>query len=130
MIRGLNHLTLAVRDVDRSVGFYRDVPGFDVAKIWRNGAYLTAGALWLCLSKDPLTRAQPHPDNTHVAFDVAPEDFAAVSSRLRESGATIWKDNRSEGESVHSLDPDGHKLEIHVGSLQSRLAAMADRFSG
>ncbi len=125
MIRGLNHLTLAVRDVDRAVAFYRDVLQFDVAKTWPDGAYLTAGTLWLCLSRDPRTREAPHPDYTHAAFDVAADAFPQVCDRVRASGAPIWKDNRSEGESLYFLDPDGHKLEIHVGTLKSRLAAMA-----
>lgn len=129
MILGLNHITLAVRDVGRAVAFYRNVLGFDVAKIWPGGAYLTAGPLWLCLSRDPATRHKPAPDYTHVAFDVAAEDFETAVIRIRESGATIWKDNRSEGESLYFLDPDRHKLELHVGSLESRLAAMAGRES-
>jgi hypothetical protein len=33
-----------------------------------------------------------------------------------------WRQNRSEGDSFYFLDPDGHRLEAHVGSLSSRLA--------
>jgi hypothetical protein len=73
------------------------------------------------LSRDTATRAEPHPDYTHVAFDVAAEDFAPLVERA-VAVATIWKDNRSEGDSLYLLDPDGHKLELHVGSLESRLA--------
>ncbi|HEX5514181.1 MAG TPA: glutathione transferase, partial [Gammaproteobacteria bacterium] len=39
----------------------------------------------------------------------------------------IWKDNKSEGDSLYFLDPDGHKLEIHVGDLESRLAALREK---
>lgn len=130
MIRGLNHLTLAVRDVDRAVAFYRDVLGLEAAKVWPGGAYLTAGPLWLCLSLDPNTRSEPTPDYTHIALDIAAEDFESAVERVNSSGARLWKDNRSEGDSLYFLDPDGHKLELHVGSLQSRLAAMEARSSG
>lgn len=130
IIRGLNHLTLAVSDVDRAVVFYGDVLGFAIAKIWPGGAYLTAGPLWLCLSLDPGTRQAPVPDYTHIAFDVAAEDFETMVERVRNAGATLWKDNRSEGQSLYFLDPDGHKLELHVGSLASRLAHMATGSSG
>ncbi len=34
------------------------------------------------------------------------------------------QDNSSEGDSLYILDPDGHKLELHVGDLESRLASM------
>ena len=70
---------------------------------------------------DADTRGVPHSDYTHYAFDVAAEDFDALSDRVR-SHAQVWKDNRSEGASLYFLDPDGHRLELHVGSLASRLA--------
>lgn len=62
-------------------------------------------------------------DYTHYAFSVAPEHIEQVSERLRQAGVEEWKSNRSEGESLYFLDPDGHQLEIHAGDLASRLAA-------
>ena len=119
-ITGLNHVTLAVAEVGRSVRFYRDLLGFELRAIWPAGAYLEAGSLWLCLSRDEGSRTEPHPDYTHLAFGV---DAAAFEPLATEIGkvATIWRENRSEGPSLYFLDPDGHKLEIHVGSLASRL---------
>ena len=121
-ILGLNHVTLAVSDLERSLAFYCDVLGCEVHRVWDEGVYLEAGALWLCLSRDPAARTAPHADYTHLAFNVAPEDFAALDARVRAE-CVIWKENKSEGASTYFLDPDGHKLELHVGTLASRLAA-------
>ena len=120
-IRGLNHLTLAVTDLARSVAFYRDLLGCEMRASWPEGVYLEAGPLWLCLSVDSAAALTNRPDYTHYAFDVAPEHFEALSAQVRER-AVIWKENKSEGESLYFLDPDGHRLELHIGSLASRLA--------
>ena len=121
MITGLNHITLAVADLERAIGFYRDVLGLDVRAQWDQGAYFGAGALWLCLTLDAHAAAQKRGDYTHIAFDVEADDFVALSAHVRRH-APIWKDNSSEGNSLYFLDPDGHKLELHVGSLETRLA--------
>ncbi|MET0138047.1 MAG: VOC family protein [Sphingobium sp.] len=118
---GLNHITLAVSDIDRSVGFYRDMLGGRLRAIWAEGAYLEIGPLWLCLSLDENVRSEAHADYSHVAFSVSEVDYGRLSDRIAEQ-CILWKDNRSEGASTYFLDPDGHKLEIHVGTLASRLA--------
>lgn len=120
-VRGLNHLTLAVVDLARSLDFYTGVLGLQLRAQWPNGAYLEAGPLWLCLSVDLAAASRPHPDYSHVAFDVGAADFAALRERIIAS-APIWRGNRSEGSSLYFIDPDGHKLELHVGSLETRLA--------
>ena len=117
---GLNHLTLAVSDLPRSIGFYRDDLGLRLRALWPDGAYLEAGTLWLCLTLDAAMDARPRADYTHLAFDVAEEDFEEICRRV--SNAPVWKQNRSEGRSLYCLDPDGHKIELHVGTLAARLA--------
>ncbi|ANS43413.1 fosfomycin resistance glutathione transferase [Serratia inhibens] len=123
MLSGLNHLTLAVSDVNRSFDFYTNPLGFIARARWQHGAYLSLGELWLCLSWDNSRALNAPGDYTHYAFSVAAENFAAVALRLRQAGVKEWKSNRSEGESLYFLDPDGHRLEIHSGDLASRLAA-------
>lgn len=93
----------------------REPPSRDISHAHRKGK---AGA---CLSRDDLVRTSPHPDYTHFAFSVPDGDFAEISTRLREA-CKVWKDNSSEGASIYFLDPDGHKLEVHVGEIETRLA--------
>jgi catechol 2,3-dioxygenase-like lactoylglutathione lyase family enzyme len=122
MLTGLNHLTLAVRDLERSMVFYRQLLGFRVFASWDRGAYLSLGDLWLCLSLDCLKREEPAPDYTHYAFSTSQDNLQNLRERLRDQYVREWKQNRSEGDSLYFLDPDGHKLEAHVGDLRSRLA--------
>ena len=116
-----NHLTLAVRDLGRSIPFYVEVVGLQLEAAWDHGAYLMAGSTWICLSVDANVRTEPHPDYTHFAFGCAAEEFGTRADRIRGSGAPIWKENVSEGDSLYFLDPDGHRLELHVGDLRTRL---------
>lgn len=120
MLTGLNHLTLAVSDISISFDFYVDQLGFTPKARWSGGAYLALGNLWLCLSLDNVV---PKDDYTHFAFSVETNRFDAFAARLRKSGVTEWKINKSEGKSIYLLDPDGHKLEVHDGDLESRLSA-------
>ncbi|HEJ4898873.1 TPA: FosA family fosfomycin resistance glutathione transferase [Pseudomonas aeruginosa] len=122
MLTGLNHLTLAVADLPARIAFYRDLLGFRLEARWDQGAYLELGSLWLCLSREPQCGG-PAADYTHYAFGIAAADFARFAAQLRAHGVREWKQNRSEGDSFYFLDPDGHRLEAHVGDLRSRLAA-------
>lgn len=119
-VSGLNHLTLAVTDLERSIAFYRDLLGCELRAVWEGGAYLEAGPLWLCLSVDDKAAGAVRADYTHYAFSVDADAFAALAARIR-SDAKLWKVDVSEGASLYFLDPDNHRLELHVGTLASRL---------
>lgn len=121
MITGLNHITLSVKDLDVSFAFYKDVLGFKPRVKWAEGAYFEVGALWLCLFLDSKTRVALLPEYTHIAFNISQEHFQNVVEKITASRAIIWKENKSEGDSLYFLDPNGHKLELHVGDLQTRL---------
>lgn len=122
MLRGLNHITLAVADLARSFDFYVDRLRCRPVARWSRGAYLDAGGLWLALIEAEEVPART--DYSHIAFSCDRADFAAMVERLGDCPA--WQENRSEGDSHYFLDPDGHRLELHVGDLQSRLTAMRE----
>jgi catechol 2,3-dioxygenase-like lactoylglutathione lyase family enzyme len=117
--------------VDKSFDFYSTTLGLAPVARWPKGAYLLAGTLWVALVLDPAIRSEPLPEYTHIAFSVPRHDFSGLSERIRASGATIWQDNWTEGESLYFLDPNGHKLEIHASDLSARLqAARQDPWEG
>lgn len=117
MITGVNHVTLVVRDLARSLAFWQGTLGLTLRAQSPKMAYLEGGTLWLCLERGA---PAPRDDDSHIALSCAPADYATLCARL--SAAPVWKANRSEGASLYVLDPDGHKLELHLGDLASRLA--------
>lgn len=56
MITGINHITLSVINLDESFNFYTQVLCCQPVAKWKQGAYLLAGDLWLCLFLDERTR--------------------------------------------------------------------------
>jgi lactoylglutathione lyase len=116
------HLT--VRDVPRSVAFYRDVVGLPVALELpeRDAAFLWIGergrsmlGLWgIGSAVNSMT--------LHIAFDVAVDDVLAAPERLRAQGVTPLSFFGAETDepdvlawmpaaAVYFEDPDGHLLE-------------------
>ncbi len=121
MLTGLNHITLQVADLERSIEFYTHILGMKCRAHWRDGAYLELGELWYCLIRG---RARPSDDYTHIAFSADAGTLALWHHRVEAHGIVQWKENESQGASLYILDPDGHRLEIHWGDLESRLASL------
>ncbi len=129
MITAMNHVTLAVRDINRSFVFYKDVLGLSPLVKWDKGAYFLVGenskdagsGFWFCLNVDENRTLSPC--YTHYAFTVSKDDFECMTAKITAAGGEIFKENTSPGESLYFLDPDGHKLEIHVGNWESRVDA-------
>ena len=126
MINGINHITLAVKDVEKSFEFYKDILSLKPVAKWKNGAYLTGGDTWIALNQDSKISEAKRPDYSHIAFTCTNSNFQTLKSRLLDYGSIKWSENESEGDSFYFLDPDGHRFEIHVGDLQSRLKEMQD----
>lgn len=121
MITGISHITLSVRSLHGSFKFYSEVLGFKPLMKSSKSAYFLAGDLWFCIEEDSNARSQALPEYTHIAFSVANDDFLVIEEKVSKSGAHVFKKNTSEGDSIYFQDPNGHKLEIHVGDWRSRL---------
>lgn len=124
---GINLITIAAQDLERSFAFYRDVMGFKPLMKHSKGAYFLVGESWFCIELDLQTRTVPLPEYTHFAFGISQDGFNSITQKIKSSGVRIWQNNKSEGDSLYFLDPDNHKLEVHVGNWRSRLKSAKEK---
>lgn len=120
MIRGLNHITFAVADLEASIAFYRDCLGAKLLMKGQRTAYFDLAGLWLALNlkEDRLPRPETY---THLAFTVDPKDLPAFQARLRPFLVDGRIRSGAEGQSLYFKDPDGHLFELHTSCRQARI---------
>jgi glyoxylase I family protein len=117
-LAGMNHISFPVRDLERSVHFYRDVLG--LAPIPRPdlpfpGAWLGSNGIQVHLivppEGAPLGSPRPslNPLGGHVAFTIA--DYDAVVAALHAAGIETLEAGREIGQ-LWVRDPDGHLIEL------------------
>ena len=61
-VTGVNHITLAVHDIEESFRFYHQILGFKPIQKSSISAYLLAGDMWIALSKDSNARRVELPE--------------------------------------------------------------------
>ena len=118
---GIGHVVLKVRDLDRSLAFYRDLLGFRVSGEMSNVMiFLSAtGESHHDLALLRVGDQAPSPVPTavglyHVAIKLA--DFDAVKAAhdmLREQGLLKGAVDHGVSRSVYTADPDGNEIELY-----------------
>ena len=115
----LGHVHLWVRDLERSVAFYRDVLGLSVTERVGGYAFLSAGEHHHDLA---LQAVGPDADGPgrgvglyHVAFEVAtPAALTTTHERLRERGVEVSPVDHGISRALYFDDPDGNGLEVYL----------------
>ena len=124
-IHRLNHAVLYVRDVERSVAFYRDVLGFapiqEMAAL-RGAAFLRApgstndhdlGLFEIGAAAAPSGAGRTSVGLYHLAWEVDTlRDLDELAQKLAAAGALVGSSDHSTTKSLYGQDPDGLEFEI------------------
>ena len=111
----LDHVGIYVRDLAKSVVFYGEVFGFQVARTMETStskiAYLDVGGGTLELIQRPGAPGKTEGPWSHVAFKF--DDYDIMESRLEDMGLELRKVTLGDGSRIAFFkDPDGHDVEI------------------
>ena len=122
-IRELGHVSLFVRDLEATRRFYRDTLGLAETGTAKGGriVFFSAGvhhhdvSCELARADGPGPQTKGVPGLYHIAFAVGTslEDLAAARRWVETHGLTPFGETDM---SFSVRDPDGHQIEIYVGS--------------
>ncbi|MDW5330100.1 VOC family protein [Plantactinospora sp. KLBMP9567] len=125
-IHRLNHAVLFVRDLARSVAFYRDVLGFRQVPMTPEGfdgaAFLQApdstndhdlGLFEVGAAAGPSGAGRTTVGLYHLAWEVDTlDELSAIAGRLSEAGALAGSSDHGSTKSLYGRDPDGLEFEV------------------
>ncbi|WP_432409554.1 metallothiol transferase FosB [Wukongibacter sp. M2B1] len=128
-LKGINHITFSVSDLEKSIEFYKNVFGADLLvkgeRVGDRLAYFDLNGLWLALNvEDDVSRNEIYESYTHISFSIDEEDYVTTLERLKQLDIDL-KEGRprfeEEGKSIYFRDPDGHLFEFHTKTREDRI---------
>jgi catechol 2,3-dioxygenase-like lactoylglutathione lyase family enzyme len=135
-LEGIDHVALAVRDVERSAKWYAEVLGFERRHegMWDGipvfiGKGTTSIALFPAQSNTTSTSlaavasakaasARGEVKMLHLALRATRKNFLAAQEELKRRGIQFEFQDHEISHSIYFSDPDGHKLEITTYDLE------------
>jgi len=123
-LEGIDHVALAVRDVERSAQWYIDVLGFEhrYKDVW-NGVPTFIGKGTTAIALFPIqrhARSTSSPEEIrmlHLAFRATRKNFLAAQEELKRRGIKFEFQDHEISHSIYFHDPEGHELEITTYEL-------------
>lgn len=125
----LGHVVFYVKDLDRSLGFYRDLLGFsEVGRIFNNAAAaLTSGRTHHELLLIQVGNAPGPPTGTrrglyHIGIKVGDslDELRQAKRELEKAGIQIdGMSDHTVSQSLYLKDPDGNEVELYVDADES-----------
>ena len=90
LIKGIHHVSLKCRseeEYEKTVGFYRDVLGLEIARVWDGGIMLSTGAGLVEVFND----GEDSPGQGAVRhFALATDDVDACAEAVRNAGYPVF----------------------------------------
>jgi catechol 2,3-dioxygenase-like lactoylglutathione lyase family enzyme len=125
-LEGIDHVALAVRNVERSAKWYVEVLGFErrYESMWNGipvfiGKGNTAIALFPVRDHDSESGERTNRIRIlHLAFRANRENFLGAQKELRGRGIKFEFQDHEICHSIYFRDPDGHELEITTYELE------------
>jgi catechol 2,3-dioxygenase-like lactoylglutathione lyase family enzyme len=124
-LEGLDHIALAVRDVEKSVKWYREVLGLERQHEgnWDGvPTFVGKGATGLALFPAAETKASLGAGDParflHFAWRADRENFQQAQEELKTRGIAFHFEDHGIAHSIYFRDPDGHELEITTYDLK------------
>ena len=116
---GIDHVALAVKDVERSVQWYVDILGLarQHEGMW-NGIPVFVGkgntgiAFFPARGGDSKSAPQNKIRMLHFAFRANRKNFLEAQQELKTRGIKFEFQDHEISHSIYFRDPDGHELEI------------------
>ncbi len=121
--KALGHAVLRVRDLERSLAFYRDTLGMkEVARYGGRMVFLSCGENHHDLALQEIGRGAPSPNPAaeglhHLAFKVGDNLQALIELKAKLEGAGVQIVGTSDhpvSKSLYMLDPDGIEIELYI----------------